>query len=231
MAAANFGTLLGGLVSYIMRSNLTEDELRLWGWRLPFLSGILVSFCGFYLRYFSNDDDNVHGGSDGNDHLHQDHHHYHRSVGNQSTHATVSGGNPIRAAFSKGNRKVLLASALVPMLWSAGFYITFVWMATFMGILVDPPVSGAFGVNSGSLFFSVCLLFPLAGFLSDVFGRYRIMLIGGISMGLLSPLMVIIISDGSATAAFFAQSTMGIALSLWGAPSKYSIFHHEVMAM
>jgi len=204
MAAANFGTLLGGVISFVMRASLNEEQLRSWGWRLPFLSGILVSFCGFYLKYFSDDDaiEHHHGGGAGG------------GVGEEKR------VNPIKAALGKGNRRGLLAASLVPMLWSAGFYITFVWMATFMGVLVDPPVPGAFGVNSAALLLSVCLLFPLAGILSDIFGRYRIMLLGGVAMGVLSPLMVIIISRGNPFAAFFAQSAMGIALSLWGAPSK-----------
>lgn len=202
MAAANFGTLLGGVIAYVMRVSLNEEQLRSWGWRLPFLSGILVSLCGFYLKYFSDDDAIEH---------------HHGGGGPDGKKMRV---NPIKAALGKGNRRGLLASSLVPMLWSAGFYITFVWMATFMGVLVDPPVPGAFGVNSAALLLSVCLLFPLAGILSDIFGRYRIMLLGGVAMGILSPLMVIIISHGNPVAAFFAQSAMGIALSLWGAPSK-----------
>lgn len=221
MAAANFGTLLGGLVSYAMRANLSEEKLRRWGWRLPFLSGILVSVCGFYLRYGSDDDDEEEWEEEVDDNHGGENCHSHHGISSSSGGGdTMLGENPIRAAFRKGNRRALAASALVPMLWSAGFYITFVWMATFMGILVDPPVPGAFGVNSGSLFLSVCLLFPMAGMLSDVFGRYRVMLIGGVSMGVLSPWMVMIISHGNAAASFFAQSTMGIALSLWGAPSK-----------
>ena len=202
MAAANFGTLLGGLISYGMRVALNDDQLRSWGWRLPFLSGILVSVFGLYLKFYVEDDaiEGHGGGSPSCD-------------GSQSE-------NPIRAAFRKDNRRALLASSLVPMLWSSGFYISFVWMATFMSALVDPPVPGAFGVNSAALFLSVCLLFPIAGILSDLFGRYKIMLMGGIAMAVLSPVMVIIISSGDATASFFAQSTMGISLSLWGAPSK-----------
>lgn len=202
MAAANFGTLLGGLISYFLRATLNDEQLRSWGWRLPFLSGILVSLCGFYLRFYS-DDDAI------------EHHHGGAGAG------AAKGQNPIKAAFSEGNRRSLLASSLVPMLWSAGFYITFVWMATYMSVLVEPPVPGAFGVNSAALFISVCLFFPLAGILSDIFGRYKIMLLGGVAMGVLSPLMVIVISSGNSTAAFFAQSAMGIALSLWGAPSKF----------
>jgi MHS family proline/betaine transporter-like MFS transporter len=196
MAAANFGTLLGGLMSFSMRKLLTEEQLFSWGWRVPFLSGILVSSCGLYLRYSCEESSIQHHGE------------------------ASSRNNPIIAAFGKGNRRGLLSASLVPMLWSAGFYLCFVWMATFMDSIIDDPVPNAFGVNSAALFFSVCLLFPLAGILSDKIGRRKVMFMGGISMGVLSPSMVILISKGSGAQAFFCQTILGISLSLWGAPSK-----------
>ncbi len=205
MAAANFGTLLGDIVSTFMRAKLTDEQLLIWGWRLPFLSGIVVSFCGLYLKYFCDEDsiDHHHGGGGGS--------------------VTINGEkvNPIKAAFARKNLRSLAAASFVPMLWSAGFYITFVWMATFMSTLIEKPVPGAFGVNAVALFVSVCMLFPLSGILSDIFGRSRVMFVGGIAMAILSPIMVSIISTGNAVAAFFAQSAMGISLSLWGAPSKF----------
>jgi len=201
MAAANFGTLLGGIISSLLRAYLNENQLLRWGWRLPFLSGILVSLCGLYLKYYCDEEaiENHHGGG-------------------SSSNNSDEKANPLRAALAYKNLRTLFAASLVPMLWSAGFYITFVWMATFMTEFVDPPVPGAFGVNAIALFLSVCLLFPLAGILSDMFGRTKIMYIGGTSMTLLSPVMIIIISSGNPVACFFAQSAMGISLSLWGAP-------------
>mmetsp|Transcript_19 Transcript_19/g.47 ORF Transcript_19/g.47 Transcript_19/m.47 type:complete len:480 (-) Transcript_19:441-1880(-) len=198
MAAANYGTLLGGMIAFLLRQNLTEDQLKSWGWRLPFLSGILVSLSGIYLKYYCDEDtiDRHHGG------------------GNNAQVTT----NPLKAAFSRNNLRSLLAASMVPMLWSGGFYITFVWMATFMADIVDPPVPGAFGVNSLALLLSVCLLFPFAGVLSDKIGRKKTMLTGGILIGFLSPLAIMMIASGNAVAAFFAQWLMGISLSLWGAP-------------
>lgn len=87
-----------------------------------------------------------------------------------------------------------------------------------MAELIDPPVPRAFGVNSASLLFSVCLLFPIAGHLSDKYGRLFIMTIGGVSMAVLSPIMIIIVGQGNAYAAFLAQSLLGIMLSFWGSP-------------
>jgi MHS family proline/betaine transporter-like MFS transporter len=198
MAAANFGTLLGGIVATSLKSSLSEEQLLSYGWRIPFLSGILVSLCGLYLKFYGDEEIHHGGGEDGE--------------GN---------GNPLIMAFRKENIRPLISASLAPMLWSGGFYISFVWMATFMDVLIEPPVPNAFLVNSLALFISVCLLFPLAGYLSDKHGRTKIMYIGGISLAVISPFMIIVISKGNAVAAFFAQCAMGISLSLWGAPSKF----------
>jgi MHS family proline/betaine transporter-like MFS transporter len=56
MAAANFGTLLGGLVAFVVRRSLSEEALYAWGWRIPFLSGIIVSLSGYYLKHHGGDD-------------------------------------------------------------------------------------------------------------------------------------------------------------------------------
>jgi MFS transporter, MHS family, proline/betaine transporter len=223
------GSLLGGIVSVVLRASLTHQQLISWGWRIPFVSGIFVSLFGFYLK------------SHGGDH---DGHHYQRpdhgteEVENGGNGAVASGTangkdsyamdeaeeiatpplNPLLRAFSQENLRPLLAASMVPMLWSAGFYLSFVWMAIFMADLIEDPVPGAFAVNSASLLFSVCLLFPVAGILSDRFGRVRIMTIGCMGMGTLSPVLVLLIGRGNPFLAFFAQSMMGVSLSFFGAP-------------
>ena len=198
MAAANFGTLLGNIIANSLRSSLSEEQLLDYGWRIPFLSGILVSFCGLYLKYYGDEDAIQHHGGSGD----------------------KAPGNPLILAFRRENITALVSASLVPMLWSGGFYISFVWMAIFMDVLIEPPVEGAFFVNEGALFISLCLLFPLAGILSDLFGRTKVMLVGGTSLAVLYPIMLYVISKGNPFAAFLAQSTIGIALSLWGAPSE-----------
>lgn len=196
MAGANVGALLGGIVATVIRNSLSDEALHAWGWRVPFLSGILVSLSGFYLRSHGEDDDSggVHGAPN--------------SVAE----------NPIRLAFSRSNVRSLLASCMVPLMWSSGFYLTFVWMAVYMAKLIETPVPYSFAVNCASLGLSVCLIFPLAGWLSDKIGRKRVMGVGGIMMAVSSPLMLKMIGRGQMAPAFLAQTFMGICLSLWGAP-------------
>ena len=194
MAAANLGTLLGGVVATVIRRTLSEEALYSWGWRIPFLSGILVSISGFYLKRHGEEDALGHGAP------------------------TNSEANPIQLAFSRSNIRSLLASSLVPLVWSSGFYLTFVWMAVYMTDLIENPVPNAFAVNSASLAFSLCLLFPGAGWLSDKFGRKKVMGVGGIAFGVSSPLMIKLIDSGQSSSAFVAQMFMGVSLSFWGAP-------------
>lgn len=95
---------------------------------------------------------------------------------------------------------------------------------------LKPPVPNAFAVNTFSLLLSVCILFPFAGILSDRFGRLRIMNIGGISLCIFSPFLFYFISRGHTLLAFCSQCTLGVALSLWGAPMcawLVESFHEE----
>lgn len=215
MAAANFGTLLGNIVGSLLRNLLTREQLLSWGWRVPFLSGIIVSISGFYLR--------SHG-----DEIHATHQPIQQEEDptafsgdtNQDSEVAVhvKAPNPLVLAFSRENRRSILAASLVPVLWSGGFYLSFVWMSIYTNDLLEDPLPHGFLVNCLALFISVCLLFPYAGALSDKYGRKQIMTIGGVLMGVLSPIVIMLIGLGNPIIAFFSQSLLGIALSLWGSP-------------
>jgi len=122
MMAANTGTLLGNVVGAVMRTILTDEQLVAWGWRIPFLSGILIAFVAIYLRLHGKEHNPNAGEYDDNDDNEE-----------ESKH-------PLKEVFKKENLPALLSATLTPMLWGAGFYTTFVWMAIFMEVLIDPPI-------------------------------------------------------------------------------------------
>jgi MHS family proline/betaine transporter-like MFS transporter len=197
MAAANFGNLLSGVTVDWLRRCLTEEQVAEWGWRLPNLSGILLCICGVYLKYYHCSSDEEAASSD--------------------KPAKIP-PNPLVLAFAPENRRPLLAACTVPILWSAGFWLTFDWMTIYMFELIPNPMPQAFGINSSSLFLSVCVFFPLAGAFSDQIGRRCVMTIGGVGFGVTSPFLLIVIGQGNVWLAFFSQCWMGVCLSLWGAP-------------
>ena len=75
-----------------MRSLLTDEQLYSWGWRLPFLSGILIAFVGIYLRLY---------GEDSNAH----------KVGNENDKEDIHWGE----VFRKENLPALGAATFTPM--------------------------------------------------------------------------------------------------------------------
>merc|ERR1712232_87462 len=189
LGTANVGTLLGGIMAAIMRLNLTDEQLEAWGWRIPFLLGILVSLSGYYLK--------------------------HHCTEVQTAHKNVS--NPIKEAFSNITMS-LLSACFVPMLWSCGFYLSFVWMAIYMQDIVQTRVPNDFLLNSLSLLFTNCLFFPVAGSLSDKYGRTNTMTFGAIGIIWLGPLTLYVINTTEPLSIFITQSSLGISLACWGAP-------------
>jgi len=205
MMAANTGTLMGNLVGAIMRTILTEEELVSWGWRIPFLSGILIAFVAIYLRLHGKEH-NPNAGEYGED-----------GEGNECD-SLREVKNPLREVFKRENLPALVSATLTPMLWGAGFYTTFVWMAIYMEVLIDPPIEHGFWINAVALLFGIIIPLPLTGMLSDRIGRDKTMSIGIVGLAILGPIAIKVISNGVAIEAFLAQWTLGIFLSFFGGP-------------
>lgn len=202
MAAANIGTLLGNLVGAFLRTILTNEQLYSWGWRIPFLSGIIIAFVAVFLK------------------IHGEEHHPNEGEYDQeeSSESLGQSKHPLREALKKENRAALISATLTPMLWGAGFYLSFVWMAIFMQDLLDPAIPNAFWINAMAMFFGVTIPLPFVGMLSDYCGRMKTMVLGAVGVGVLGPLCLFVITQGQPVRAFFAQWFLGIMLALYGGP-------------
>lgn len=203
-STATVGTLIGGIVAYIVREKLDEDSLLSWGWRIPFFFGSTVIIPGMYLKYYVEDTTAIHG-------------HGPPPAESEDMSEKV---NPIKEVFSSTNRRSLISCAMIVALGAGGFYLSFVWMAIYMETILDPPIDHAFAVNSVALFISGVIVYPSCGWLSDQVGRMRVMVVGGVLMIFAGPIAVGLISVGNAVLAFFSQILLGVGLALFGAPSN-----------
>lgn len=185
----------------MIRSLLTEDQLVSWGWRLAFLTGTLVAPVAAFLHLFGVEINPNEG-----------------KFVQEGNAPLISQTSPLKEAVRKDNWAALLTALLTPMLSGAGWYITFVWMAIYMSELIDPPVEGAFWVNLLTAVLGNCAAAVGFGWLSDRYGRSRLMLAGAISVGVLAPVLLWIISWGRTLDAFFAQWAIGVLLSLYAGP-------------
>ena len=243
MVATNVGSLIGNFVALLITRSMTREEVYTYGWRLPFLAGIIVSIPGAYLHWWEEDDkaalahkaNTVHLDDDSDFDDESSHesdsptrraHGKHRTSSEHDNLLLASSLsddndkpiNPLTVAFSKDNFHSLMAACLVPMVWAGGGYFANVWMSIYMRDLSDHPIDQAFLINVISITFSFIIFFPYAGHLSDVYGRVRVMSLGGILTGVLSPLIVFIIGQGNFWSALVAQIVLGCSVSLWGSP-------------
>ncbi|EJK67433.1 hypothetical protein THAOC_11535 [Thalassiosira oceanica] len=192
----------GALVMMAANCDLSSHDFQIeWGWRLPFLSGILIAFVAMYLRDYGkehNPNSNEYGEDNEDDENNEKHH--------------------LGEVFKRENLPALGAATLTPTLYGAGFYLTFVWMAIYMGVLLEEPIEHSFWINAGALLFGVIIPMPIAGILSDRLGRSRTMMLGAYGLAIFGPVMIKLISTGKAFNAFFAQWTLGVFISIFGGP-------------
>eukprot|EP00585_Thalassiosira_rotula_P009650 CAMPEP_0196143550 /NCGR_PEP_ID=MMETSP0910-20130528/13588_1 /TAXON_ID=49265 /ORGANISM="Thalassiosira rotula, Strain GSO102" /LENGTH=482 /DNA_ID=CAMNT_0041405027 /DNA_START=145 /DNA_END=1593 /DNA_ORIENTATION=- len=227
--ASNSGVMIGNLVVAIIRQVLNDDQLFRWGWRVAFISGISVLPLAIYLRLYGKEHNPNEAVYNDDGTIKSDESDEHDS--NEQAGVGIYGAppasslqqqqqkHPLREATKRENLRSLLSSALVPMLYGGGYYLSVVWMAIFMGKLVDPPVNGAFWVNLVCNIFGLTGMSFLAGWLSDHVGRVRTMVVGAISAAIAGPFMVYIISQGNTLNALFAQFTLCCCVSLYAGPS------------
>ena len=83
---------------------------------------------------------------------------------------------------------------------------------------VDPPVPHPFAINLLNISLTMVLMFPLAGWLSDVCGRKCVMTAGAAGMALLAPPAMAVIGQGDFATALAASLVLGALLCLYAAP-------------
>jgi len=212
--ANGIGSISANLVGALIHTLLTDDQLNSWGWRVGFFTGILILPAASFLHVYGKE----HNPNEGEFDDHDDETDGERRSIMSSISSSLQKSSPLKEALKRENLPALVGSFLTPMLAGAGCYVTFVWMAVYMGDLLDPPVTGAFWVN---LLASVCGYTWSgvgAGWLSDHYGRNKTMAAGAVSVGAVAPVMVWIISRGRTWDAFAGQWTIGVLLSLFTGP-------------
>jgi MFS family permease len=145
--SADVAVMVAGLVGVALAGWLTPAELDAWGWRLALLPGAVIVPFGLMLRRSLLE--TLHRGPAGA--------------------AEVSPGAPTRLP-----RIALVSVALIATATTANYLLSY--MKTYAGFTLGMPESLAFGatvaVGAAGLLFD-----PLGGWLSDRFGRKRMILL------------------------------------------------------
>ncbi len=144
------GILLGSGISALVTNVLTEDQLMEWGWRVPFLLGILVGVVGLLIRRHLPDTP-VEPAKEG-----------------EASPAIEA----IRTEWRAMGRMIGYT-----VINAVGFYIAFVYVLTWLVDRVKEPRSDAMDINTIALVV-LLLLIPFVGALSDRVGRKTVLAIG-----------------------------------------------------
>ncbi|MBT6204737.1 MAG: MFS transporter [Rhodospirillaceae bacterium] len=156
---AIFGFVLGAGAAALLEGILDDAQMQSWGWRLPFLVGIVIALGSFMLRR-------------------------HVEEPPVEDDATVVEGLPFVAAFRVEWRGMLQVMGLALSV-NVAFYLMFVYAATYLNEHMHVSSQATMDISTGCLL-AMCVVVPISGWISDRWGRKPVALIGMISLFLLS---------------------------------------------
>jgi MFS transporter, MHS family, proline/betaine transporter len=158
------GTLLGSTAGLIVNTILSPSAVMAYGWRIPFIVGLVVGLGGITIRR-----------------------HFVERVPHQPP-----AKSPLAESFRTHWRTMLHLVLLVAGL-SVGFYTTFVYSATWLKQVAGVPARMAFEINTVAMALCLGVVLG-AGRLSDRVGRRPVLLVvGGLLMVFAYPLMALMV--------------------------------------
>jgi MFS transporter, MHS family, proline/betaine transporter len=194
------GFLLGSLSGTVLSFALSPEALTSWGWRVPFLLGIVVGGVGAYLRWRLPDTPKF-------AEIEQ-----HRALAQ----------TPLAETLRQYPRETLTAFGLT-LHNTVAYYISLIYMT---GYLIN---IGKLPQPTAQLIGTICLaifvaLIPFMGMLSDRFGRRPQLIASCLGFALLGYPFFLLGSSGRADLAFLAQFLMVAFLSLYAGcgPAAYA---------
>jgi MHS family proline/betaine transporter-like MFS transporter len=140
------GILAGSATGALLASLMSPEALESWGWRIPFLAGLVVGLAGLALRRG----------------LHEE------------APAKQRRRSPLAETF-RDHGPLLLRLATLSVFNSVGFYLMFVYIVSWLQLADGVPPARALGINTISMALLLPLMVAM-GWVSDRVGRRPVML-------------------------------------------------------
>jgi MHS family proline/betaine transporter-like MFS transporter len=153
------GLLLGSGSGAILSSLLSPEDMNAWGWRLPFLSGILIAAYGLYIRRKIDETPVFKGCED--------------------AQALVQ--TPLKTVLKHYKRETILSFGIV-IGWTISYWIIMAYMPTYISKVLKFPLSVGLSFNT-FLIVIFMIAIPFTGMLVDRVGRKPVMV--GAALGLI----------------------------------------------
>jgi MFS transporter, MHS family, proline/betaine transporter len=206
-SVANFGAMIGGLlgaaIGWLISEILTPEAMLDWGWRVLFLTGILVGLFGLWARIGVPD----------------------TPVFAELAACEGLPSRPLRTALRREWRQMVVAIGLNSSA-SVGYYVVFVWFISNVNEIIGLPYRTALGIGTFGLVAG--LLATLAiGHLADIVGHKRMLVIGSVATAIFSVPLLLLAATGTLAAVTLAQLGLAIlaAVFLGTLPAVFVSLH------
>ena len=159
---AALATIVGSLFALFLDSILTDSEVLSWGWRIPFLMAAPLALIGLYIRSQLSETpvfEKVKAAS-------------------AAASTTVSDRLAVFRGFRRNIKPIVLTLAIAAV-QGLGFYYLATYVVNYLTATVMLDRGTALGLAAIGLFVYMVLC-PIAGALSDRFGRRKLNIIGTI---------------------------------------------------
>jgi MHS family proline/betaine transporter-like MFS transporter len=186
--SATVGILLGSAVGVVVSGQLDPAELSAWGWRIPFLPGILLGAVAYVMRRQLIDED------------------FSRVRFEQL---------PLVEAFKTSWRDIVRGFAITIAL-AVGFYLVFVYLATYLQQVDSITASHALGINTISMILMAAVT-PLFGALSDRVGRKVLVGSALVAIVVLSWPLFLLLDHPATPTILLGQCGFAILIAAFGA--------------
>lgn len=180
------GILLGSVAGVLVHFIIPADVLPVWGWRLPFLAGLVIGVIGAWMRRSMEESP---------------------EFLNAAKEGKIQRA-PIIEAFRSASGRILQV-LLMNMVMGTGLYMLFLWMPTYLQSMLRPPVPHALLINSIAMLL-LLIVMPCAGALSDRIGRKPVLLAAALGMGITVYPLFLVIDKGDPLMVFAAQCVFAI---------------------
>jgi len=190
-ASIGFAVLAGAGVGVFISSELTQEALESWGWRIPFALGLLIGPIGWFIR---------------------------RNLDETPTFKETEKSNtPLRDVIRAYPRQTFSTITLV-VLWTVCTYVLLYYMPTFVVKSLGLPQADGFraGLIGGAV---ILFVSPLFGWLSDRIGRCTIISTSALLIGLVAfPMFAYLVRTPSLASLVIFQLVFGVLISAYTAP-------------
>jgi MHS family proline/betaine transporter-like MFS transporter len=187
------GTLLGSGVAALLSGLLSDSQMSSWGWRLPFLGGMVIGLLGLWLRSGVGE----------------------TPVFLEQQKAGALAQRPISEAVSNDFGGIAITLGFTVMM-AVGFYLPFVWLPTWLAHINQPPLTEHHALTANTVaLVALLLLTPVMALIADRVGYRRMILAAATCYALLSYPLFLLMSGGTFTSALLAGTVFGVCCSLY----------------